>query len=66
MSAVPVARCCPNCGGTDSLYGRADIRWSHDRLEWIVGDMEDGIECTECDWSGTMADTIASADAEAA
>lgn len=49
---------CPECGDRDHLYGRADVRWDFDRQEWTVGDMEDQIECTECDWSGTTEQTV--------
>lgn len=51
-------RRCPECGDRDHLYGRADCKWNHDRQEWVVGDMEDQIECTECDWSGSVDDTV--------
>jgi len=49
---------CPECGDRDHLYGRADCRWSFEQQEWVVGDMEDEIDCTECDWSGCTADTF--------
>lgn len=49
---------CPECGDRDHLYGRADARWSHDDQDWIVTFMEDEIECTECDWSGPLAETV--------
>ena len=54
---------CPECGERNHLYGRADCRWDHDRQEWVVGDMENAIECTECDWSGGREDTAYDPDA---
>jgi DNA-directed RNA polymerase subunit RPC12/RpoP len=56
---------CPECGDRDHLYMRADIRWSFKRQEWIHvhGSEEDhDVDCTECDWTGF----IAEAEAEAA
>lgn len=50
---------CPECGDAEHLYGRADVRWNRTVGAWVPGDMEDGIECTECDWSGSLADTVA-------
>jgi len=49
---------CPECGNRDYLYGRADCRWNFEWQVWVIGDMEDEIECTECDWIGCEADTL--------
>ena len=43
---------CPQCKDTDHLYDRADVRYDPDSRDWVVGDREGTIECTECDWSG--------------
>lgn len=50
---------CPQCGDDRHLYGRADSRWNPDLGEWVTSEMEDEIECTECDWSGSIDETIA-------
>lgn len=49
---------CPECGDRDHLYGRSDCRWDFDAQEWVVGDMEDQIECSDCDWSGSLTETM--------
>ncbi|WP_226018437.1 hypothetical protein [Novosphingobium sp. FKTRR1] len=56
---------CPECGDRDHLSGRSDSRWDFARQEWVVGDMEDQVECMECDWSGTMQQTISTSEGEA-
>lgn len=43
---------CPQCKDTGHLYDRADVRYDPDARDWVVGDREGTIECTECDWSG--------------
>lgn len=51
-------RRCPECGDADHLHGKADIRWDRVALEWIIAEwIEDGVECTSCDWSGAMEET---------
>ena len=51
-------RRCPECGDRDHLYGNTDSKWSHDRQEWVSFRMDDIVECTECDWSGSVEDTL--------
>lgn len=58
MAEPKIHRRCPECGGRDHLYGRSDCRWDFALQEWVVGDMEAEIECTDCDWSGTLEQTI--------
>lgn len=38
---------CPHCGDSNHIYGRADVRWKDGA--WHVGDVEELLECTECD-----------------
>lgn len=47
---------CPQCKSTGHLYDRADVRYDPDSRDWVVGDREGTIECTECDWSGQEGD----------
>ena len=49
---------CPECGDREHLYGRVDVRWNFERQEWVSGAMEDDFECTECDWSGSLEETM--------
>ena len=49
---------CPECGGREHLYGRSDCHWDFKKQEWVVGDMEDEIDCTECDWTGPLSATF--------
>jgi len=59
---------CPECGGRDSLYMRADIRWNFNRQAWVHvdGSEEDyGVDCTECDWTGPLGECEAEEDTEA-
>lgn len=46
------ALACPSCGDSAHLYDRADVRYDPHLLEWVVGDCEGAIDCTECDWGG--------------
>lgn len=43
---------CPSCGDSAHLYDRADARYDPVSNDWVVGDREGTIECTECDWEG--------------
>lgn len=43
---------CPECGDEHHLYDRADVRWDPEAEEWVVGDCEGTLDCTECDWTG--------------
>lgn len=54
----PVRKACPACGDEHHLYGRADVRWDPAAAEWVVGDMEDEIDCTTCDWLGPERELI--------
>jgi hypothetical protein len=50
---------CPECGGREHLYMRADIRWHFESQTWqhVDGSEEDHlVDCTECDWQGALAD----------
>jgi hypothetical protein len=47
---------CPACGDKTHLYDRADVRYDPETGDWVVGDREGSIECTECDWSGQESD----------
>lgn len=58
MTDKPLHHRCPECGGRDHLYGRADCRWSYDAQEWVVTDLEDEIDCGSCGWVGSLADTV--------
>lgn len=40
---------CPECGNEQGLYARADIRWNVEQQGWIICDLEQVIDCTECD-----------------
>lgn len=40
---------CPKCGDQAHIYGRADVRWNETLNAWEVGDVEELLECTECD-----------------
>lgn len=53
-------RRCPECGGRDHLYSKAEIRWSHTDQAWMAtgANWDHEIECTECDWQGSLADTL--------
>lgn len=42
---------CPQCGDENHIYGRADVRWDPGLNVWSVGDVEEQLECTECDES---------------
>ncbi len=55
--AEPVLAC-PSCLDTKHLYDRADVRYDTDLRDWVVGDREGTIECTECDWSGAEQDLV--------
>jgi hypothetical protein len=58
MSQQKEERRCPECGDADHLYARADIHWDRTSEIWRIGNMEDAVDCTECDWTGSMADTL--------
>ena len=49
---------CPECGGRDNLYTRGDFRWDYARREWkaVMDSIEEGVDCTECDYVGPIAD----------
>lgn len=47
---------CPKCGCDECLYGRADIRWQPFTKSWEPGDIEDTLDCTHCDWTGSMSE----------
>jgi hypothetical protein len=48
---------CPECGNTESLYARSDLRWNAETREWdaCLDAMEYEIDCTECDHMGPIA-----------
>lgn len=54
MMAMMVYRC-PECGASDGLYGRGDVRWNFSEQEWQSVEVEDLIDCTECDFQGPIA-----------
>lgn len=45
--------CCPNCGTEEGIYARADLRWQPKTQSWDISEVEDTLDCTECDheWS---------------
>lgn len=49
---------CPECKQSGSIYGRADCTFDPIRREWVVGDIEDEMDCTHCDWNGSASDLI--------
>lgn len=50
---------CPNCGTEDGLYRRADVRWQPGREAWeTVADIGSEVDCTQCDWSGDVSETV--------
>lgn len=49
---------CPGCRDSTHLYDRADVRYDPLTGDWVVGDREGTIECTECDWSGAESDLV--------
>lgn len=40
---------CPECGATDGIYARADLRWSAGRETWEIMTVEGDYDCTHCD-----------------
>lgn len=51
-------RRCPDCGDADHLYGKADVKWDRVAKAWIIAEWEeDGVECTTCDWAGSLEET---------
>ena len=42
------------CGADTHLYGRADTRWDPGEDTWVIADMEDEIDCTNCSWAGSL------------
>lgn len=48
---------CPECGTTDGLYVRADLRWNDQTLVWepCLDSIEEGVDCTNCDHVGPIA-----------
>lgn len=48
---------CPACGSEYGIYGRADIRWQPLTQSWEIGDMEDTLDCTECDAMFSLQDS---------
>jgi hypothetical protein len=46
--------CCPRCGNSEGIYARADIRWDAKVREWIPTDVEDQLDCIECDTCFTL------------
>jgi len=55
MSTDKVA--CPECGDEHHIYARADIRWNAEQQAWAIGDIEDQLECTECDASWSLSES---------
>ena len=54
---LKIDRRCPECGGSETLRGRADVLWD-DRLQaWLLSHLEDEIECAECGWMGSLDET---------
>lgn len=49
---------CTECGNRDGLYTRGDFRWNYERREWeaVMDSIEEGVDCTECDYVGPIAD----------
>lgn len=54
MSAVKVA--CPACGSSDGIYARADIHWQALTQSWEIKDIEQEIDCMECDHAFPLPD----------
>lgn len=44
---------CPNCGGVEGIYARADLRWQDATQSWEISHIEDELDCSTCDhnWS---------------
>lgn len=40
---------CPNCGDETHIYARCDARWNPETGGWIALELEDELDCTECD-----------------
>lgn len=49
---------CPECGDSDHLYDRADVRYDFETGDWVIGDREGTIDCTECDWNGAESELV--------
>ena len=47
---------CPQCGSSEGLYIRADLRWMPGDGTWKMCDAEDEVDCTECDHMGPIAE----------
>jgi hypothetical protein len=48
---------CPECGNSEGLYARGDLRWNTETQEWEADpwSIEEGVDCMECDHVGPMA-----------
>lgn len=48
---------CPECGSSEGLYARTDVRWDPAAGEWVTcwDGFEEGIDCTNCDHVGPIA-----------
>ena len=47
MSAPVVA--CPSCGSDVAIWARADIHWQAFTQSWEIKEVEQAIDCMECD-----------------
>ncbi|WP_439567983.1 hypothetical protein [Sphingopyxis sp.] len=57
---------CPECGSSEGLYVRADLRWMPEEGAFkLLPDIEEPIDCTACDhrwwWTDTGIDPLVSA-----
>ena len=43
---------CPECGDHKHLYRGVSARWDFEAQAWVRGDLEDEVDCTNCDWTG--------------
>ncbi|RXR28984.1 hypothetical protein [Sphingobium fluviale] len=48
---------CPNCGTTNGIYAKADLRWQAMTQSWEISEVEDTLDCTECDHSWSLSDS---------
>ena len=48
---------CPCCGTEEGIYARADIRWMPATQTWEATDIEDQLDCTECDHTWSYGDS---------
>jgi ribosomal protein S27E len=40
---------CPNCGNTNGIYARADIRWQDVTHSWEICEIVAPLDCNECE-----------------